>query len=89
MGRALEDASAPAERLKIELHNLPHSANDAIVVQTIITMARSLRLTTIAEGVETAAQREFLERNGCLACQGYLFSHPVPVAAFEKLLVPQ
>jgi EAL domain-containing protein (putative c-di-GMP-specific phosphodiesterase class I) len=52
-------------------------------------MARSLRLTTIAEGVETAAQREFLERNGCLACQGYLFSHPVPVAAFEKLLVPQ
>ena len=82
----------PLDQIKIDrsfVHNLPHSANDAIVVQTIITMARSLRLTTIAEGVETAAQREFLERNGCLACQGYLFSHPVPVAAFERLLVPQ
>ena len=82
----------PLDQIKIDrsfVHNLPHSANDAIVVQTIITMARSLRLTAIAEGVETAAQREFLERNGCLACQGYLFSHAVPPAAFERLLVPQ
>jgi EAL domain-containing protein (putative c-di-GMP-specific phosphodiesterase class I) len=49
---------------------------------------RGGRLTAIAEGVETAAQREFLERNGCQACQGYLFGQPVPVAAFEELLVP-
>jgi diguanylate cyclase (GGDEF)-like protein/PAS domain S-box-containing protein len=81
----------PLDQIKIDrsfVHNLPHSANDAIVVQTIITMARSLGLTAIAEGVETAAQREFLERNGCQACQGYLFGQPVPVAAFEELLVP-
>jgi EAL domain-containing protein (putative c-di-GMP-specific phosphodiesterase class I) len=56
------------------------------VVQTIITMARSLGLTAIAEGVETEAQREFLERYGCQACQGYLFSPPVPLVDFEELL---
>jgi diguanylate cyclase (GGDEF)-like protein/PAS domain S-box-containing protein len=80
----------PLDQIKIDrsfVSNLPHSANDAIVVQTIITMARSLGLTAIAEGVETSAQREFLERNGCQACQGYLFSAPVPLAQFEELLV--
>jgi predicted signal transduction protein with EAL and GGDEF domain len=80
----------PLDQIKIDqsfVSNLPHSANDAIVVQTIITMARSLGLTAIAEGVETEAQREFLERNGCLACQGYLFSSPVPLAEFEELLL--
>jgi EAL domain-containing protein (putative c-di-GMP-specific phosphodiesterase class I) len=80
----------PLDQIKIDrsfVSNLPHSANDAIVVQTIITMARSLGLTAIAEGVETDAQREFLERNGCQACQGYLFSSPVPLAEFEELLL--
>ncbi|MNW11368.1 biofilm formation regulator HmsP [compost metagenome] len=40
----------------------------------------------IAEGVETEAQREFLERNHCHAWQGYLLSPPVPVAEFEALV---
>ncbi len=80
----------PLDQIKIDqsfVSHLPHSGNDAIVVQTIITMARSLGLTAIAEGVETEAQREFLEHNGCLACQGYLFSAPVPLAEFEELLL--
>jgi diguanylate cyclase (GGDEF)-like protein/PAS domain S-box-containing protein len=79
----------PLDQIKIDrsfVSNLPQSHNDAIVVQTIITMARSLGLTAIAEGVETEAQREFLERYGCQACQGYLFSPPVPLVDFEELL---
>jgi EAL domain-containing protein (putative c-di-GMP-specific phosphodiesterase class I) len=46
---------------------------------------QTLGLTAIAEGVETEAQREFLERNGCQACQGYLFSPPVPLVDFAEL----
>jgi EAL domain-containing protein (putative c-di-GMP-specific phosphodiesterase class I) len=60
--------------------------NDAAIIQTIIGMAHNLRLNVIAEGVETEEQRACLERLGCLTYQGYLFSKPVPVAEFEKLL---
>jgi len=49
-------------------------------------MAQNFRLNVIAEGVETEAQLGFLRQNGCMAYQGYLFSKPVPVGEFEKLL---
>jgi diguanylate cyclase (GGDEF)-like protein/PAS domain S-box-containing protein len=80
----------PLDQIKIDrsfVRNLPESINDAIVAQTIITMAHGLGLTAIAEGVENPAQREFLELNGCQACQGYLFSHPEPLPAFERLVL--
>ncbi len=80
----------PLDQIKIDrsfVHNLPDSANDAIVVQTIITMARSLGLTAIAEGVETQAQKEFLERNGCPTWQGFLLGKPVCIAVFDELLL--
>jgi diguanylate cyclase (GGDEF)-like protein/PAS domain S-box-containing protein len=79
----------PLDQLKIDqsfVRNLPDNANDAVIVQTIITMARSLGLAVIAEGVETEAQRQFLDRNGCPTCQGYLFSKPVALAQFDQLL---
>jgi diguanylate cyclase (GGDEF)-like protein/PAS domain S-box-containing protein len=79
----------PLDQIKIDrsfVHNLPDSSNDAIVVQTIITMARSLGLTAIAEGVETQPQKEFLERNGCPTWQGFLLGMPVCAASFEELL---
>ncbi len=79
----------PLDQLKIDrsfVRNLPDSANDAAVAQTIITLANSLGLAVIAEGVETEAQRQFLERHGCPTYQGYLCSPPVDIARFERLL---
>jgi diguanylate cyclase (GGDEF)-like protein/PAS domain S-box-containing protein len=79
----------PLDQLKIDrafVRNLPDSVSDAAVAQTIITLAKSLGLAVIAEGVETEAQRQFLERHGCPTYQGFLFSQPVDVAQFERLL---
>ncbi|TDO99825.1 EAL domain-containing protein [Marinomonas balearica] len=79
----------PLQQLKIDrsfIANLPNSHDDAIVAQTIITMAQSLQLSVIAEGVETEAQREFLEQKGCSAYQGFLLSKPVSLKDFEELL---
>ncbi len=79
----------PLDQLKIDgsfIRNLPDNVNDSVVVQTIIQMAGSLGLKLIAEGVETDAQRAFLEQQGCHVYQGYLFSKPVELAAFEALM---
>ena len=57
-----------------------------LIIQTIIGMAKSLDLSIVAEGVETQEQLEFLERNGCLLCQGYLFGRPVSFAQFDAEL---
>ncbi len=79
----------PFDQIKIDqsfVRNLPDSPTDAVVVQSIITLASSLHLIVIAEGVETEAQRQFLERYGCPVYQGYLFSKPVALAAFEELM---
>ncbi|HJV92850.1 MAG TPA: EAL domain-containing protein, partial [Azonexus sp.] len=79
----------PLDQLKIDqsfVRNLPDNANDAVVAQTIITLAQSLGLGVIAEGVETEAQRQFLSEHGCPVFQGYLFSKPVPLDDFGKLL---
>ncbi len=81
-------ARLPLDQLKIDqsfVRNLPDSRDDAVVVQTIIAVARSLGRAVIAEGVESEAQREFLERHGCPAYQGFLFSRPVAAADFERL----
>ncbi|WP_347989840.1 EAL domain-containing protein [Methylomonas sp. AM2-LC] len=78
----------PLDQLKIDqsfIRNLPDNANDAVVVQTIITLARSLGLNVIAEGVETEEQRQFLTIHHCPSYQGYLLSKPIPLNEFEKL----
>jgi EAL domain-containing protein (putative c-di-GMP-specific phosphodiesterase class I) len=79
----------PLDQLKIDrsfIRNLPDSPNDAVVAQAIITLASSLGLGVIAEGVETESQRAFLEQHGCPVYQGYLFAKPMDSAAFEALL---
>jgi EAL domain-containing protein (putative c-di-GMP-specific phosphodiesterase class I) len=57
------------------------------VAHTIITLAESLGLSVIAEGVETEGQRKFLEQHGCPSFQGFLFAKPLPIAEFESRLV--
>jgi len=76
----------PLTQLKIDksfVDELPASHRDAMVAQTIIAMGRGLGLDVIAEGVETAAQRDFLVAQGCHSFQGYLFGRPLPVGEFE------
>jgi EAL domain-containing protein (putative c-di-GMP-specific phosphodiesterase class I) len=79
----------PLDQLKIDqgfVRDLLEGETDATIVRTIIGLARNLGLEVIAEGVETWAQREFLEQHGCHAFQGYLFSRALPAAAFEGLV---
>ena len=79
----------PLDQLKIDrsfVHNIGVKSTDAIIVQTIIGMAYNLGIEVIAEGVETEAQRAFLVRHGCPAFQGHLFSKPVPINEFVRLV---
>ncbi|OYV96587.1 MAG: hypothetical protein B7Z62_07915 [Deltaproteobacteria bacterium 37-65-8] len=79
----------PLDQIKIDqsfVRDITSDPNDAAIVQTIIAMAETLGLNVVAEGVETEAQREFLELRGCTHYQGYLFSRPVPIEQFEALL---
>ena len=71
----------PFAQLKIDqsfVRDVLTDPNDAAIARTILTLARSLDLDVVAEGVETEAQRDFLMQNGCEAFQGYLFGRPVP-----------
>ncbi len=82
----------PLDQIKIDqsfVRDLTSDPNDAAIVQTIIAMTRALGLNVIAEGVETEAQRDFLDSHGCHAFQGYLFGRPLPVGRFEAALFPQ
>ncbi|MEG2622038.1 MAG: EAL domain-containing protein [Clostridia bacterium] len=56
------------------------------ILYHVISMAKSLGLSVIAEGVETKAQADFLLSVGCALMQGYYFSRPLPIAQFEQLL---
>jgi diguanylate cyclase (GGDEF)-like protein/PAS domain S-box-containing protein len=76
----------PLDQLKIDqsfVRDLVTDPNDAAIVQAIITMGQAFGLHVIAEGVETEAQREYLDLHGCHAFQGYLFSKPVPIEQFS------
>jgi len=76
----------PLDQLKIDqsfVRDITTDPNDAAIVQTIVAMTDALGLNVIAEGVETPAQRDFLDRVGCHAFQGYLFGRPSPLAQFE------
>ena len=65
---------------------LPGDDDACGLVEAVQTMARTLELWTVAEGIETEEQLRFLKRIGCEFGQGYLFSAAVPAAEMEPLL---
>jgi len=74
----------PLDQLKIDqsfVRDVLSDPNDAAIVRTILALANSMDLLAVAEGVETAGQRQFLLENGCTVFQGYLFGRPGPLAA--------
>jgi diguanylate cyclase (GGDEF)-like protein/PAS domain S-box-containing protein len=79
----------PLEQLKIDqsfVSNIGVCSSDEIIVKTIIGIAKNLGIEVIAEGVETREQQEFLELHGCTLFQGFLFSEPMNIEAFEQML---
>ena len=79
----------PLDQLKIDqsfVRDVLTDVNDAAIARTIVALGQSLGLAVIAEGVESAAQRDYLARHGCAAYQGYFFGRPLPLAEFELLL---
>lgn len=77
------------DRLKIDIsfvRDITQDPNSASIAQAIISLAHNLKLSVIAEGVETEAQLNFLRSRGCDEMQGFYFSKAVPAAEFEQLL---
>ena len=75
------------DKLKIDqtfVKNVPHDNVDSAIILAIITLAKTLKLTTLAEGVETFEQFKFLHNNGCDEIQGYYFSHPLTTNQLEQ-----
>ncbi len=82
----------PLDSLKIDksfVMDIPDDKDDMMITSAIISMAKSLNLYVIAEGVENQAQVDFLKEHQCDLMQGYHFSRPVPADEFEKLLAAQ
>src|SRR5204863_5733649 len=79
----------PLHTLKIDrtlIQHLPGDSDDAAITRAILAMAHSLRLSVVAEGVETKEQLSFLRDNECDEVQGYYFSKPRPASDISVLL---
>ena len=79
----------PFDQLKIDrsfVRDVLTDPNDAVIARTIVSLAHSLGLNVIAEGVETKEQRTFLAAHNCHAYQGYLFGKPEPEISLEGSL---
>ena len=79
----------PVDTLKIDrsfTSRLPGDPAGCTLATTIIGLGRAFNMSTVAEGVETRDQLDFLQRAGCTESQGYLHSRPIPAAELELLL---
>ncbi|MGK2915248.1 MAG: putative bifunctional diguanylate cyclase/phosphodiesterase [Porticoccaceae bacterium] len=77
----------PLDEIKIDrsyIRDILDDPGDAVIVEAIVAIAAHMDLRTVAEGVESVAQAEFLRAIGCTHHQGYLYSRPLPVAQFEQ-----
>jgi len=81
----------PLDTLKIDrlfVQGLERDSEDAVIVGAMVSLARALGLSVVAEGVETAGQMRVLEKLGCDLMQGFLFARPVPAGMVPSLLAP-
>ena len=79
----------PFDEIKIDqsfIVNIATSHKDAGLVKAIVALSKSYHFEVLAEGVETKAQFDYLREIGCHSFQGYLFSKPLPIDAFQALL---
>ena len=78
----------PFDKIKIDrcfVADIAETSGAPVIVQAVVNIAAASNMTTVAEGVETEAQREMLRALGCTQMQGYLFSAPKPAAEVRKL----
>jgi diguanylate cyclase (GGDEF)-like protein len=79
----------PVDQIKIDqafVRDMLEDEQSVTIAKIIVDLARNFGMTVIAEGVETVAQRDCLELQGCNEYQGYLYSRPIPIDEFERLL---
>ena len=79
----------PVDKLKIDqlfVRKLVLGSSDALIIRAILSLARSMSIRVVAEGIETEMQRDFLQREGCEIGQGYLFSLPLVAEDFAWML---
>ncbi len=79
----------PVDTLKVDrsfIRNIPDNPGDNAIAEAIIAMGKTLRLTVVAEGVETQEQMDFLQEHSCDEMQGFYFSKPVVPEQFADLL---
>ena len=68
------------------IDTIVEDASDRVIIEAIIGLAKRLSLQVIAEGIETTEQLDRLRAAGCPGYQGYLFSRPLDIGAFESFL---
>jgi diguanylate cyclase (GGDEF)-like protein len=81
----------PFDKIKIDrcfVADIAETSGAPVIVQAVVNIAAASHMTTVAEGVETEAQRELLRTLGCTEMQGYLFSAPKPASEVRKLFGP-
>ena len=83
--------SVPVDVLKMDMRFLEINENEEEkgigILESVVNMARQMRIPIVVEGVETQVQENLLRKMGCCYTQGYLYYKPMPIEAFEKLLV--
>ncbi|MDH4232752.1 MAG: EAL domain-containing protein, partial [Nitrospirota bacterium] len=80
----------PIQKLKIDqsfIRGLREDSDDRAIVNAVVSMAHSLKLRVVAEGVETDEEMSFLHSCHCDQMQGYLYSKPLPIEVFQKFVM--